>query len=189
MGRARLRQRRLSQRVRAHVIVDPVHADEEATVKQQDTPDPVEPDTAQASPSAPAPPSGPLFYFGCQHGAGHFLFRSDGSSANVYTATPWGRTIDGALSYGPQRRFFKNREVEAAYQQEGAAKLTHEHGWTAVDFWDRSVDQRYGSHSVFARAGTYSFEDMMGWAKAAFPWVFTRLSFEVFLGQETEVQP
>jgi hypothetical protein len=124
-----------------------------------------------------------MLYFGCRNEAGHDLWRSDGSSANVYTDTPWGRRIDGDLVYGPQARHCEFRHVEAAHQQQGAAKLTHEHGWTAVDFWDRSVDARCGSHSVFVKAGTHSFEDMMAWAKAAFPWVFTRLTFEVFLGQ------
>lgn len=123
-----------------------------------------------------------MFYFGCHREAGHYLWSSNGRQANVYKDTPWGREIDGALVYGPQHRHY----VDPAYQQEGAAKLTHEHGWTAVDFWDRSIDERYGSHSVFVKAGTHSFEDMMGWAKAAFPWVFTRFNFEVFLAEEKD---
>lgn len=158
-------------------------------MKQPDTTATAEPSTETAVSPAPAPPSGRMYYFGCNRDVGHDLWTSDGRSANVYTDTPWGRDIDSALVYGPQLRRYKFRHVESAQQQQGAAKLTHEHGWTAVDFWDRSVDPRPNSHSVFAKAGTHSFEDMMAWAKAAFPWVFARFTFEVFLGQESERAP
>lgn len=96
--------------------------------------------------------------------------------ANVYKDTPWGAKIDSDLcSHDPAQE----------YQKQGSAKLTHEHDWTAVDFWDRSVDTRYGSHSAFVIAGTHSFDDMMKLAKIAFPWVFARLNFEVFLSDRS----
>lgn len=126
-----------------------------------------------------------MFYFGCQRESGHYLWRSDGSEASVYTDTPWGRDIDSELVPGPQRRYIARRCVDPEHQKEGAAKLTHQHGWTAVDFWDRSVDERYGSHSVFVKAGTHSFDDMMEWAYAAFPWVFRRLDFGVILEESS----
>jgi hypothetical protein len=51
--------------------------------------------------------------------------------------------------------------------------------WTALAFWDRSVDDRYGSNSVFILRGALSFEEAVTLAREQFPEVWARFSFTV----------
>lgn len=108
-----------------------------------------------------------VLYFGCIGGAGHYLhddrtrrhFRRDAQGQ------PWD-AIDGSLCPpGPQL--------------EGRALVHHRDGWTALAFWDRSVDHRGNSNSAFFIDATVDFPDALQAAKDAWPEVFARFTFEV----------
>jgi hypothetical protein len=62
---------------------------------------------------------------------------------------------------------------------EGVAQLHHKDGWTALAFWDRSVDSRPGSHSTFFTEGTHDFTAMVEICKRDFPEVWARYPFEI----------
>jgi hypothetical protein len=108
---------------------------------------------------------GTIFYFGCMERTGHYLHDMRGRHIRVET-TPFSIKIDGGFC--PSGR-----------QAEGQATVSHLSGWTAVSFWDRSVDERPGSNSSFVARGNLSFDQMMALAREHFPQVIARLPFPV----------
>ena len=109
-----------------------------------------------------------FYYFGCIGCAGHYLWDIDERWVATHwkEATPWGYDLDSKLCIEGQ-------------QTEGIATLNHKDGWTAISFWDRSVDGRNGCNSTFIAEGTFSFTEMMGFAKQYYPKILDRFNFDV----------
>lgn len=113
-----------------------------------------------------------LYYFGCGREPGHHLWEPGRDRMRRFREAvpgelpgPWDWCdLDGGLCPDRQGR-----------HPQGVARLHHCGGWTALAFWDRSVDRRPGSCSVFLASGTWSFEEMLGWCSRGFPQVFDRL--------------
>lgn len=128
-----------------------------------------------------------LIYFGCYRETGHFFWRP-GMQYAPYdgNVTPWGWAIDGGLCPGastnPDRTWERGRP-----EVEGEVVLHHKNGWTALAFWDRSVDQRPGSNSVFCAEGNFTFEEMCALAQQHFPTVWSRFKFTVRLAEPVGV--
>jgi hypothetical protein len=126
-----------------------------------------------------------FFYFGCHRESGHFFW--DEAMRHAWDAErviPWER-VDGALCPGASQdpdRWWERTRPEV----EGEAALHHKDGWTALAFWDRSVDHRSACNSVFFAEGTHSFAEMVQIAGAHFPQVWGRFAFTVRLA-ESEV--
>ena|ERR1019366_3343006 len=115
-----------------------------------------------------------VYYFGCNEQAGHYMHEPNMVHRSVDTErgrflydNPWGLYIDGDLC------------MEGKRQIEGEALIHHKDDWTAMAFWDRSVDTRPGSNSVFLAEGTFNFDEMMALAKEYFPQVLNRISFTI----------
>ena len=109
-------------------------------------------------------------YYGCWDDVGHYLHRVSGmtiSLQRVEKELPWGYHVDGGLA--PQN----------SGQIQGQASLHHKDGWTALSFWDRTVDKRPGSSSTFLAKGTYDFEAMKKIAQENFPSIWQRFPFEI----------
>lgn len=119
-----------------------------------------------------------FFYFGCIGGPGHFMHNSvpdNGLEARRATShfterNPWGYDIDGALCPNGRR---SGKEVE------GEALIHHKDGWTALSFWDRSVDKRGACNSNFLAEGTFTFDEMKKLAEEKFPHVMRRFTFPI----------
>lgn len=111
-----------------------------------------------------------VYYFGCWSDPGHHLVNQNGNYVD-HTQIPW-QKFDNVLC--PDNR------------KEGTAKLHHKDGWTALAFWDYSVDQRSGSNSVFFVEALLSFETMLELSKALYPGIWKRIDFEVNLIKEKE---
>ena len=107
-----------------------------------------------------------VLYFGCIGQPGHFMHVAPGRR-DYNAATPWGSTPDGTLCPDGER------------QVEGIAVLHHKNGWTALSFWDRSVDKRGGCNSNFFADQVLSFDEMVALARERFPQVWSRFPFEV----------
>lgn len=109
------------------------------------------------------------FYFGCVDRRGHFLFEAGGGSRNEavrYSGNnPWGDKIDGGLC--------------PDVLTQGHAALHHRDGYTALAFWDYSLDDRTGSNSVFIAEGTHDFVAMKRIASQRFPKIWARFTFPV----------
>lgn len=104
----------------------------------------------------------PFYYFGCIGRAGHYLFAAPGSPRIEYTDTPFRHQIDG-------------RFCPPGAQVQGRAQLTHLEGWTAISYWDRTVDARPGSNSNFLVPAYADFDQMVELATRHFPTVLARL--------------
>jgi hypothetical protein len=115
----------------------------------------------------------PFYYFGCRQRSGHYVFAAAGSPPLDYYDIPIPK-LDGSLP-PPGDPWGKPGQVQ------GRARLHHINGWTAVAYWDRSVDERGGSNSVFLAPGVFSFEEIMASAREAFPDVLDRISFKIEL--------
>jgi hypothetical protein len=115
-----------------------------------------------------------FFYFGCMDQVGHHVFSSPRAYeledrravSDVLYRNPWGIAIDGGL-------------CKSGAEQEGIALIHHKNGWTALAFWDRSVDKRGKSNSVFLAIGEFEFDQMVAMAKQFFPEVIARFPFEI----------
>lgn len=113
-----------------------------------------------------------LLFFGCWDRLGHYLHTHAGRTVGP-SASPWGFSIDAGLL------------DQQAPQVEGVAVVVQRDGWTAISFWDRSVDTRPGSNAAFLVDELVSGEDLLGRARATFPAVFARFGFEVRLADVT----
>ncbi len=109
-----------------------------------------------------------VFYFGCIGDIGHYMFNTHGRSVRDVGDMPWGR-------YGEDGKL----PPEEGGQVQGEALVHHKDGWTALSFWDRSVDTRFGCNSNFFFRGTYDFAEAVALARTAFPQVWARFTFDV----------
>ena len=113
-----------------------------------------------------------IYYFGCVEQTGHFLFDRRFQKPR-HDVSPWReRDIDAQMPpYG--------RLATMQRQVEGRARMHYRNNWTALAFWDRSVDDRYSSNSAFLIEGTHGFDEALRLARQAFPAIFERFKFEI----------
>src|SRR5579862_26022 len=116
-----------------------------------------------------------MFYFGPWDQAGHYMRSDDHPPQDLegwravshFTYTnPWGRSIDGSLA-------------PPDTHMEGFARVHHKDGWTALSFWDRTIDSRPGSHSTYLAEGYYTFDQMVEFASKRFAERWNRMPFAV----------
>lgn len=112
-----------------------------------------------------------VYYFGCFRREGHYLFPSGSRSFVDWKECPWGYSIDGGLL----------KDVSQNHQ--GLYVVDHKDGWTAVAFWDRSVDDRYGSNSAFLVHEDTTAEIILEEARKQWPEVFDRTDFPELIPQ------
>lgn len=107
------------------------------------------------------------YYVGCVGDTGHYMWDAElRKDWHWFKQVPWGVRIDGTIP--PPRNY-----------EQGVARLEHLEGWTAVGFWDNTVDSRPGSHSTFVFRGTLTYEEAIAKARATFPTIWARFNFEV----------
>lgn len=118
-----------------------------------------------------------IYYFGCWSGVGHYLWLSNGRRCDEVRATlPWNQ-IDSDLAPGLRDR--RDGYVEPSEQTEGRAALHHKDGWSALAWWDRSVDARFGSNSAFIADETLTAGQMLEAGTKVFPRIMARLTFPI----------
>jgi|ERR1700722_12854775 len=113
-----------------------------------------------------------MFYFGPWERAGHFMHGEDGHEVwnrSELSGFPWqvdGSNIDGVLQptcyQDPEGRWRNTKEPL------NEAVLHQKNGWTAISFWDRSVDTRGACNSTYFAKGIYTFDEMVNLAKERF---------------------
>jgi hypothetical protein len=118
-----------------------------------------------------------VYYFGCIDSVGHYMHGPGGKySDGAFSFTkdnPWQTMVDGGLA--PQKD---------VTQVEGRARIHRKNGWTAMSFWDRSVDTRRNSCSTFIAEGDLGFDGMMDVANIYFPEVVKRYAFKIMEVEE-----
>lgn len=124
-----------------------------------------------------------MFYFGPWGRAGHHYFRENGMHVSYQTERelPWKPgDIDGKLQPGcyelhPGYWSVKGKDVE------GEALLHKKNGWTAISFWDSSVDKRGRCNSTYIAEGDFTFAQMVQMSSERFSQRWGKMSFEVRL--------
>lgn len=120
------------------------------------------------------------FYFGCIDGPGHY-FRGPGNTSRVYELehelTTLFAGIDGKLCWNSPRT--TRDQYDRRDETEGRAFVTHRGGWTALAFWDRSVDRRGACNSAFFVRGTLTFAQIVRVARHRWPKLWSRFTFPV----------
>jgi hypothetical protein len=120
-------------------------------------------------------------FFGVGNEPGHYWWQPGARpDRNVHTVRtsgypdgcPFGWECDGGLQPADPR------EVQ------GRCRLIERDGWTAIAWWDRSVDKRMACCSTFAAEGIHRFDTMLALLKESFPWVLARAKFELVLVDE-----
>ena len=121
-----------------------------------------------------------VLYFGCIGRAGHFLWSREGTGRpctdrrDRELAQRLGG-LDGALCWNSKSGRYSHERDET----EGLAFVTHREGWTALAFWDRSVDGRGACNSAFLAEGTLTFAQIVRHARLRWPEVWARFPFEI----------
>lgn len=108
-----------------------------------------------------------IVYFGPIRQPGHYFWIRQ-RERSIKTENPWKYAVDGKLQ--PEGK-----------ETEGLAKLHHKDGWTALAFWDRTVDTRPGSCSTYLSDTIMTFDEIVAASKAAFPDRWNQMKFEVRL--------
>lgn len=109
-----------------------------------------------------------FYYYGCWSTTGHYLFQPGGRRID-YLSTPFGYDLDGRV---------QPVETHDAYCRGNgipALRLVHRDGWTAVGFWDNTVDSRPKSCGAFVCIGSKNLEQVLAEAKVQFPEIWLRL--------------
>lgn len=74
----------------------------------------------------------------------------------------------------------RDERGERLPQPEGAAVVRRCPGWTAIDWWDRQGDERFGSHTSVLCRGDVNPEVLLARARAEVPWAFrVEVSLEI----------
>jgi hypothetical protein len=126
-----------------------------------------------------------MFYFGPWDGPGHYFFSETGRHVNedLIIGFPFGHAtgkvaVDGRLQPGRPNKDDR-LERRTRPEVEGEALLHHINGWTALCFWDRSVDKRGACNSNYFAEGEFSFDEMIHMAKTRFAYRWDKMKFQV----------
>ena len=121
------------------------------------------------------------FYFGCMDSPGHFFHGPSRSREELWALQGRLSTLfhglDGKLCWNSPKS--DSDRYRPRDETEGWAFVTHRGGWTALAFWDRSVDRRGACNSVFIVCGTLSFDQVVRVARHRWPKIWSRFTFEV----------
>lgn len=126
------------------------------------------------------------YFFGClrRAGEGHVLWHRQGRGGHPTSAPEdairhaLGAPLDGGLCWNSPKTQWGRSSYDRD-EAEGRALLTRRNGWTAIAFWDRSVDRRGACNSAFIVKGEMSFAQVVRVARHRWPEVWARFSFGV----------
>lgn len=116
------------------------------------------------------------WFFGCWGRIGHYLWSPAGVLYRRESARlPWS-DIDCVLCPGNRNR---HGDVKPLDQIEGAARLHVKDDWTALAWWDRSVDTRSGSNAAIFIPGVHDVHSALTIGRETFPSMFAQYEYEI----------
>jgi hypothetical protein len=124
-----------------------------------------------------------VYFWGCVQSVGHYLWGFKGGRlANVRHdgRVPW-KLVDGVLCPGADH----NGYAESYRQVEGQAKLHHRDGWTALAWWDRSVDRRGGANAALFARGVLPAQEVVRLGRDRFQFVMQRFDYPIIVSGVT----
>lgn len=132
-----------------------------------------------------------VYYFGCLGEVGHFFHIKRGMRAGhdgdlEFELGQHLRGLDGAHCWNGRGRDGRRSYSSERDETEGLAIVRHHagtprsmDGWTTLAFWDRSIDRRGASNSLFITRGHLSFAQIVRASKHQWPQVWARFTFGV----------
>lgn len=129
-----------------------------------------------------------MVYFGPWDSAGHHFRDENGwlFPEKYMAGFPFGHCsnripVDCCLQPGCYKDERGKWRRDHSKEMEGHALLHHIKGWTALSFWDRSVDTRGGCNSTYFAEGEFTFEQIVEMAKTRFAERWNKMKFDVVL--------
>ena len=123
-----------------------------------------------------------MFYFGPYARSGHFFFYEDGQEVMRVEREKieWkDYEVDGTMQ--PGRVQWRKHWIQKGPMVQGQALLHHRNGWTALSFWDCTIDTRPNCTSTYIAEGMFTFEQMVAMASARFAERWNKMKFKVVL--------
>jgi hypothetical protein len=118
-----------------------------------------------------------MYYYGPWREPGHYLHDELLNHLWCDAIGPWFiGDLDGKL------------QPKDPQQREGLAVLHHKEGWTALAFWDRTVDKRMACCSVYLADEILDFDEMVKRSKARFGERWRAMAFDVVLAVRADDQ-
>lgn len=99
-----------------------------------------------------------VYYFGAYSDVGHALYERPGviGSPVLRGSLPWSLAdLDTGLCSGGHKGRQVGGHSAIRYKSDRFGNV-----WTALAIWDKSIDRRENSNSVFLSQGTFTFEQM-----------------------------
>lgn len=117
----------------------------------------------------------PVYFFGCVAEPGHHLRDPRGRMRyDIDSIQPFGHDLDSRLAPpGPGSRPGRREEIE------GHAALHRRSGWTALSWWDRSVDRRGACNAALVAPGELSAEEILVLGRRWFPLIMARFAYAI----------
>jgi hypothetical protein len=125
------------------------------------------------------------YFFGVESGPYSMRRRHDGRIVDDPAHyVPWGLKVDGGLAPrgGPNG-------IAALSQCVTRMGDPDEQWWSALSWWDNSVDTRAGSSATFLVDRRCGPIELVEEAKKAFPQIFARFKYELVLPKWPEIGP
>lgn len=133
-----------------------------------------------------------ILFFGCWKGAGHYLRDrhgneprwskpGEGVTRRWEAQIPWGANIDGSLAPRTGSGGEAPNGVAGFHQNVAWVGCPGEIVWSAISWWDNSVDARGGSSCTFLADRRCSPAELLAEAREAFPQIFSRFKYEIVL--------
>jgi hypothetical protein len=118
-----------------------------------------------------------VYFWGCWERSGHHLWKPTGESIarpHQEIGLPWA-SIDGTLCPGANGLGW----ALASAQEEGLVRVSRLGGWTALAWWDRSVDTRHGSNAGLFADADLEPGDLLAEGFRLFPQIFGRFGYHL----------
>jgi hypothetical protein len=117
-------------------------------------------------------------YFGCGDQTGHYWFMPNerGGVTYAHGNAGWWQDHPPDGTYAPPIDPQVEGVAQLVYVNEPIAGF---HPWTVLAFWDRSIDKRGASNSVFVFSAVLTFDEALAEAQRVFPLLFKRFTFPI----------
>ncbi len=130
-----------------------------------------------------------ILFFGCWKEAGHYMRDPGGDMPRIQVGgmvtdrwsnvVPWGTRVDGCLAPRLPNGAERPNGVASFHVSIEVLPGGEENVWTAISWWDNSIDTRGNSSCTFLADHNGSASSLLAEARAAFPQIFERFKYEV----------
>ena len=133
-----------------------------------------------------------ILFYGCWSDSGHFMYnrhgatprwnkREGGVTDRFEAVVPWGFRVDGHLAPRTGGGGEAPNGVAGFHQNVAWVSCPGEEVWSALSWWDNSVDKRGGSCATFLADRRCTPSELLTEAQEAFPQIFARFKYAIIL--------